>query len=138
MTNKVTGGCHCGAIKYQAIINPEKVLICHCTDCQKISGTAFRTVVMSEPDQVTFTQGQPKEYIKIAQSGNQRAQGFCVDCGSGLYATSVGDEPRIYGLRLGAVDQRENFIPKAQIWCQSAQPWIEKFDSMKKFEQTPK
>ena len=74
-------------IKYLTVIVPTVKII---------SGAPFRTVVMSMPDAVTFTGATPKEYIKIAESGNQRAQGFCANCGTALYATSVGEGERIY------------------------------------------
>ena len=134
---QITGGCHCGAITYQADIDPQKVLICHCHDCQVLSGSAFRTVVMSTPDGMTFTKGKAKEYIKTAESGNQRAQGFCEACGSALYATAVATESRVYGIRLGTVHQRDQLIPTAQIWCRSAQTWLPQITTIKGFETTP-
>ena len=134
---QITGSCHCGEITYSAKINAEKVLICHCSDCQVLSASAFRTVVMSYPDALTFTKGTPKEYIKVADSGNQRAQGFCNNCGTGLYATSVGTSEKIYGIRLGTVLQREQLSPKRQIWCQSAQPWLNTLSNIPKYDTTP-
>ena len=44
---KITGGCHCGNISYEAEIDPEKIIVCHCTDCQTLSGSAFRTVAVT-------------------------------------------------------------------------------------------
>jgi hypothetical protein len=73
---KVNGSCHCGEIIFESIIDPMKVQICHCIDCQRLSGTAFRVTVMSEPDGVIFTKRKAKEYIKVAENGNRRAQGF--------------------------------------------------------------
>ena len=134
---QITGSCHCGEITYSAKINAEKVLICHCSDCQVLSASAFRTVVMSYPDALTFTKGKPKEYIKVADSGNQRAQGFCNNCGTGLYATSVGKSEKIYGIRLGTVLQREQLSPKRQIWSQSAQPWLNTLSNIPKYDTTP-
>ena len=46
---KVTGGCHCGHILYEAEVDPATVRVCHCTDCQKLTGTAFRTNIPSLP-----------------------------------------------------------------------------------------
>ncbi|WP_445946068.1 GFA family protein [Shewanella sp.] len=100
---KINGACHCGELAFEAEVDAEKVLVCHCDDCQRLSGSAFRSVVMSKPDGLMFTQGTPKEYIKTAQSGNPRAQGFCGNCGSAIYATSVGEGAKIYGIRLGTV-----------------------------------
>ncbi|WDE02254.1 GFA family protein [Thalassomonas actiniarum] len=134
---EITGGCHCGALKYHAQIDPEKVLICHCTDCQQLSGAAFRTVVVSKPDGLTFSQGQAKEYTKIAESGNKRAQGFCSNCGSSIYATSTDKTNRIYGIRVGSVHQRNELIPSSQIWCRSSVPWLDDLPEMTKFETVP-
>jgi len=68
--------------------------------------------------------GQPKIYVKTARSGNKRALAFCADCGSALYSTSVEDHPSVFNLRLGAVKQRAQLIPKAQGFCNSAMPWV--------------
>lgn len=133
---KVTGGCHCGAITYEAEVDPEKCAICHCSDCQTISGTAFRTVVVATPGTLKVT-GTPKEYIKTAQSGNKRVQAFCGDCGSSLWATSTDPDPKPYNLRLGSVHQREQFSPKVQIWHRSSQPWLPGLDDIKKVEEQP-
>lgn len=133
----ITGRCHCGEITFTAEVDENKVVNCHCTDCQVISGAPFRTVVISLPDAVRFTNKQPKEYIKIAQSGNKRAQGFCGNCGTALYATSVGEQSKVYGIRMGAVEQAAKLTPKAQIWCQSSQPWLDDIADLPKFEQGP-
>lgn len=123
---RINGGCHCGKIAYEAEIDPEKVSICHCADCQVLTGTAFRvTVPVAEAD-LKLT-GEPKLYIKVAESGNRRAQGFCGDCGSPIYATSVGDGPKVYGIRLGTARQRQQLAPKRQIWCRSALEWLPDF-----------
>jgi len=127
---KVDGQCHCGAIQFEAEIEPEKVVVCHCTDCQTLSGTAFRTVVFTCGDALTFNKGEPKVYIKTAQSGNPRAQGFCGDCGSAIYATSVGDGAKIYGLRAGSLRQRESLVPRRQVWRSSALSWVDDIASL--------
>lgn len=85
------------------------------TDCQSLSGSAFRTVAFSEKDAFSFLKGEPRIYVKTGDSGNKREQAFCSDCGSPIYSTSVGDEPKEYGIRLGTVNQRnlthsESFI----------------------------
>jgi len=119
---KIDGGCFCGAIAYRADVDPEKTSICHCTDCQKLTGTAFRVTVPVAEDQFEITKGTPKVFIKTAESGAKRAQAFCPECGSHLYATSVGDGPKTYGLRTGTARQREQLVPRKQIWHRSALP----------------
>lgn len=122
---KVDGQCHCGSIQFEAEIDPQKVVICHCTDCQSLSGTAYRLVVFTEEDALTFTQGEPKIYVKTAASGNRRAQAFCANCGAGIYATSDGDGPKAYGLRGGALKQRHELTPVKQVWRSSALHWVD-------------
>lgn len=119
----IDGSCHCGAIRYEADIDPAAVGICHCTDCQIFSGSAFRITVMAGKDRFRLIAGTPKIYVKTAESGNQRAQAFCADCGTALYATSATD-PQVYGLRAGTARQRLQLVPQRQIWCRSALPWL--------------
>jgi len=122
---RVDGSCHCGAITFEANINPEKVRVCHCTDCQELSGTAFRVMVPCHERDFRLTTGSPEIYVKTAESGRRRQQAFCGDCGSPIYATS--DEPagvRSFGLRTGALAQRRELPPKRQFWFRSVLPWL--------------
>ena len=127
---QVNGSCHCGNIEYVADIDPERVVICHCSDCQMLSGSAFRVVAFTIEDGFTLTRGTPKAYIKTAQSGRPREQGFCEQCGSNLYATAPGAGPKVYGLRVGTIAQRHELRPKRQLWCRSAQPWLADITSL--------
>ncbi|GAB5471320.1 MAG: GFA family protein [Rhodospirillales bacterium] len=122
---KIDGGCHCGSITYEAEVDPETVVICHCTDCQSLSGSAFRTVVPTAEADFELLSGAPKIYVKTAASGRSREQAFCPDCGSHLYATSVGGAPRLFGLRVGTIRQRGELAPKKQLWRQHALGWLD-------------
>ena len=119
---KIDGGCHCGKITYEAEINPAKVSICHCTDCQTGSGSAYRTNVQTERNTFKLLTGEPRIYIKTAESGNKRAQGFCADCGTPLFSTTETNR-EVYGLRIGSIRQRSELRPHSMGWCRSAQPW---------------
>jgi hypothetical protein len=121
---KVDGGCHCGAIRFEAEVEPDKVQICHCTDCQTLSGSAFRAVARTREGTFRLVRGRPAVYVKTAESGAKREQGFCATCGTPIYSTSVGEGPKVHGLRLGTVRQRAELSPTAQIWTRSAQPWV--------------
>ena len=121
----VDGACHCGKITYRAKVDPEGVFLCHCTDCQNISGAPYRAVVRIPEADFELLTGEPRIYVKTADSGNLREQVFCADCGSPLYATSVGGAPRNFGLRVGSIRQRDQLVPKSQYFCDSAQPWVE-------------
>jgi len=119
---RIDGGCHCGLISYEAQIEPEKVGVCHCTDCQALSGSAF-TVFVPVPKAAFRLRDEPKIYVKTAASGNRRAQAFCPQCGSRIYASAEKD-PRVFNLRVGTVRQRSALAPKTQLWCRSALPWV--------------
>ena len=131
---KIDGNCHCGFIKYEAEIDLNNVIICHCTDCQILSASAFRTVARVEDSSFNLLSGDPKIYIKIGGSGNKREQAFCAECGSALYATSVGDGPKVDSIRLGTATQRDQLVPKRQLWTSSALSWLPDLDSIPKVE----
>jgi hypothetical protein len=131
---KIQGSCHCGNITYEAEIDPNKVSICHCTDCQTGSGSGYRTNVQTEKGSFKLLSGEPKIYIKkTAESGNPRAQGFCADCGTPLFSTTVSDR-QVYGLRVGSIKQRAQLAPKSQGWFKSALPWTQNISALTKFE----
>ena len=119
---KVEGGCHCGRIAYEAEVDPNAVGICHCTDCQTLTGSAYRVSAPAPAASFRLLRGQPKVYIKTADSGSKRAHAFCADCGSPIYAAAPQDTPT-YSLRVGALRQRAELPPRRRIWCRSALPW---------------
>jgi hypothetical protein len=121
---RVNGSCHCGAIQYEAEIDIHAAMICHCTDCQTLSSTAFRVNAPASAEDFKLTKGTPKEYVKIGESGRPRAQGFCSNCGTQIYATSAEGDRSIFMLRVGAMKERSLVIPKIQSWNQSALKWI--------------
>ena len=98
---KINGGCHCGKITYSAEVDPDKVGICHCTDCQTLSGTAFRVSVAATKEAFHLESGQPKIYVKTAESGAKRAQAFCPECGTPICSAAVSD-PQVFNIRVGA------------------------------------
>jgi hypothetical protein len=122
---KIEGACHCGYITIEGEADPEKSTICHCTDCQTGTGSAFRVSVPVSG--ATFKMsGAPTSYLKTtADSGNPRVQAFCPRCGSPIYSTTPGDGPQpSYTVRVGILRQRKELTPKRQNWFRSAQPWV--------------
>ena len=119
---KISGGCHCGAITYDAEIDANSVAICHCTDCQTLSGSAFRVVVPAKREGFNLLTGEPKIYVKTGESGRKRVQSFCSNCGTPIYSSDVTD-PQIFSIRMGTAQQRAELPPKVQIWCRSALEW---------------
>lgn len=120
----ITGQCHCGFVRYEAEIEPAKVTICHCDDCQRLTGSAYRVSASTSSDQFHITRGRPKLYVKHGDSGAKRLQYFCGDCGSPLYVTGEGADAEKIGIRLGTIDQRRTLSPAKQSWCRSALPWV--------------
>lgn len=131
---KIEGGCHCGQIRYRVEADPGKVEICHCTDCQTLSGSAYRTVVPVDADSFELLSGAPKLYAKTAEDGSQRLQAFCPECGSPLYSAPPEGERGYYGIRVGTTRQRDQLIPRKQYWARSAQAWTQDLSSMGKIE----
>jgi hypothetical protein len=120
---KVEGSCHCGQITFEAEIDPEDVRICHCTDCQTLTGSAYRVNVLTPAANFVLRSGTPRTYIKTAESGNKRAHAFCPNCGTPIHASDPY-EPRAYSIRVGALKQRAELRPTRQIWHRSALPWV--------------
>ncbi|MEO8751615.1 MAG: GFA family protein [Casimicrobiaceae bacterium] len=119
----VHGACHCGAVAYEATVDPDRVVICHCTDCQNLTGTAYRVTVPTRVDDFRLQQGVPKIYFKVGGSGRRRAQTFCGDCGSHLYSYTADVPPLTFGLRVGCIRERRELTPRKRIWCRSALEW---------------
>jgi hypothetical protein len=122
------GTCHCGRITYRATVEPA-VLLCHCADCQQLSGSPYRAMVGAKADDFSIS-GDPKIYIKRADSGARRAQAFCPDCGSPIYSADA-DAPAMYGIRLGGINQRAELgMPVQQIWCESMLDWAQNIEAI--------
>jgi hypothetical protein len=131
---KVHGSCSCGFLTFEAEADPEKVAVCHCTDCQQSTGTAFRTNVPVPGKDFKMLSGEPTIFIKTtAESGNPRAQAFCPKCGSPIFSTTPGDGPKpSYMVRVGVLRERDQLIPKRQNWFRSAQRWVTGLDAIHK------
>ena len=136
-TMKIDGACHCGEIAFEAELDPDKVGICHCSDCQALSASAFRTLAVIDGQKLTMLRGMPKEYVKVGDSGDSRIQAFCGTCGSGIYSTAVGAGPKAYNIRLGTVRQRHELVPQFECWRPSALPWTPPLKHTEKFDGNP-
>jgi hypothetical protein len=132
---KIDGACHCGAIKIEGEADPEKTQVCHCTDCQTGTGSAFRVSIPVPGSSFKMT-GQPTTYVKTtADSGKPRLQAFCGTCGSPIYSTTVGEGAQAsYTVRVGILRQRDQLMPRRQNWFRSARSWVTKLDALPKNE----
>ena len=103
--------------------------VCHCSDCQMLTGSAYRVSVPAPRETFVLHAGQPKIYVKTADSGAKRAHGFCSECGAPVYSCAVED-PQSYSLRVGCLRQRAELPPRRQIWCRSAVAWSRSLEAV--------
>jgi hypothetical protein len=136
-TMKIDGRCHCGYISYEPMIDPEKVVVCHCTDCQTLAGSAFRTNAFSGEGSFRILTGEPKIYVRTSDSGNQRTAAFCPERGTPIFGSSIGDQPKVYVVRIATARQRNELVPKSQRLGSSAQHWIGDLGSIPKVDKQP-
>jgi len=101
-TMHIDGQCHCGQITFEAEIDPETVSVCHCTDCQTLTGSPFRVTAVCSGADVRLTGGTPRICGKRGDNGRMRFQHFCADCGSPLFTSGEGDQADDWGIRWAA------------------------------------
>ena len=134
---KIDGRCHCGHITYEAEIDAEKVMVCHCADCQTLSGSAFRTVALTRNGTLKVLSGELKIYVKTGENGAKRSQSFCPECGTPIYSTTVGEGPKVHAIRVGTARQRDQLVPKLELWCRSSQSWVNYLSAVPRMEKQP-
>jgi len=122
---RVDGACHCGFVTFTGDVDPATTGVCHCTDCQTMTGSAFRATVRAAAGTFRILTGEPTIYLKkTAESGTVREHAFCPRCGTSVYATLPGPAPKVHSLRIGTLRPREALVPRAQIWTRSRVPWL--------------
>jgi hypothetical protein len=121
---RVDGACFCGAITFEAEIDPGSVGLCHCTDCQRIASSAFRVVAEARPGSFRLLSGKPTIYVKTAESGRRRSLAFCPICGTAIYSGPADGDSEFFGLRAGTLRQYRQLVPRHQYWRRSAVPWL--------------
>lgn len=131
----ITGGCLCGKVRYSAEAEPTFVGLCHCHDCQRFTGSAFGAVI-GLPKSAVTVRGILKAFTKPGDSGKAMERRFCPECGA-----SVMDEaqmmPGVVMITIGTLDDPSWVKPTSQIFCASAQPWVQLGGELKSFERTP-
>jgi hypothetical protein len=134
---KIEGGCHCGSIRFEAEVDSATVVICHCTDCQTFSGSAFRTVVQTKPGTFALLSGAPKVYVKTAESRQQTPANVLPDVRHADLLRSRYRDTKVVVLRVGAIHQREQLLPRDQYWFRSSLAWLPNLSKIKKQDKQP-
>ncbi len=119
---RVTGACQCGEVRYEAEVDPQAVGICHCTDCQRLTGSAYRVTIAALPGQFQLLTGEAQRYRKMGDSGRPSDQFFCGNCGSPMWRSDA--EGVEISLRVGCIDQRAFLRPAHQSFLKSALPFV--------------
>jgi hypothetical protein len=122
MPTRFSGGCACGAIRYDCTADPLFAVNCHCRDCQRETGGAFTPVLGVSKAHFTLTQGEPRFFGVTADSGYPTRRAFCGACGSPLFG-QPDSRPDLITIRAGSLDDPRIFRPTQDIFTESAQPW---------------
>lgn len=131
-----SGGCSCGAIRYECSAEPTGMLNCHCRQCQYASGGAFSCGFFVTRDTFRLLQGEPRYYELSADSGNKVRRGFCSSCGSQLFAEGDGNPDTIV-IKPASLDDAGWFQPQLDIFTEDAQPWDYMDQALPKFPKMP-
>lgn len=120
--SKVTGGCLCGQVRYESDADPQMIAICHCSHCQKVSGSAFSVNLAMPAESVRMT-GDLTTYEDVGTSGKPVLRMFCDKCGSSI-GSDVKAFPGLLFLKAGTLDDASWVQPGLEIWTDSAQSWV--------------
>ncbi len=111
------GSCLCGKVHYTADVDPKIMANCHCTDCRKVTGAAYATLMFVERDAVKI-EGETKTFDHVSDRGTKMTKHFCPNCGSPLFSTSEA-RPTMIGLRAGSLADASAFQPKINVYVSS-------------------
>lgn len=130
----IEGGCRCGAVRYTiAAETIDAIYCCHCTDCQRWSGSAFSEQAVVREDAISAT-GPVIEFTVTTPSGAQSHQRACGVCHNRLWNSNTS-RPGIVTVRAGTLDHNRSLAPRAHIWTRSKQPWIALPDDVPAFDE---
>ncbi|MEP4377700.1 MAG: GFA family protein [Alphaproteobacteria bacterium] len=122
-TAKQTGGCQCGHIRYVLTESPKQLIACHCTDCQRQSGSAFGLSLQVPTAGFQLTAGALKTISLKAPSGRKKLCAFCPECGSRIY--NQPEKPGVIALKPGTLDNTQDLQPERHLWVSSKQRWVD-------------
>lgn len=123
MKPPITGKCQCGNIQYEISLPFLKQIVCHCSECQKLSATSFSISAIIPQDAFKLVKGELASYSRVADSGLNNNCYFCANCGNRIYHQNP-DKPEIVRLKPGTLDDTSIINPTMHVWLQSKQDWV--------------
>ncbi len=136
MATKFTGACQCGNIRYEVVGTPKQVVACHCTDCQRQSGSAFGMALVVNEADFRLTQGEPKTFASKSDAGRAKLGAFCPGCGTRIYHKSEWRKGMV-SVRAGTLDDTSMLKPDMHLWTSNKQTWVTIPAGVKAFEKQP-
>ena len=127
----LAGGCHCGAVRYEARGTPFHESLCHCADCRRVAGAPVVAWFSVARDAFTVVQGAPRLYA--SSPGVER--GFCGDCGTPLTFVTARAPDEI-DVATATLDDPAAVPPKDHLWVASGLPWMAPCDGLPRFAGT--
>lgn len=134
--SSIDGGCLCGSVHYTSHSAPLTTAVCHCTDCQKQSGSAFSINLLLPADGFVVAGQTLASFEKTGGSGHPVRRFFCNACGSALY-TEMAAMPGVLAIKAGTLSNATQAQPGMHLWCTSALPWVAVDRELPCFEQSP-
>lgn len=128
-----SGGCACGAIRYESTSEPVLMLHCHCQDCQRSSGGPFSSLVVIQAEGFELSQGSLRFHASSSEAGGKTHRGFCPDCGSPILA-KPDTIPHLVAIRTASLDNPSWFEPQLDAWTSDAHRWDHMNPALPKFE----
>jgi hypothetical protein len=123
-TEHRTGGCICGAIRYEICRDPLVVHACHCTYCQTESGAAFAVNLLVEADAVRLLRGMPQAVMTPSHSGNGQQIWRCPICQVAVWSNYAAFKGKVNFVRVGTLDHHGDVAPDIHIYTSSKQDWL--------------
>src|SRR6267143_2309114 len=114
-----SGGCACGAVRYESKAEPVMMLHCHCRDCQRSSGGPFSSLIVVPSETFKLSQGSLRFYGSLSEAGGKTHRGFCPDCGSPILAKPDA-VPHLVAIRTASLDDPSWFNPQVDVWTSDA------------------
>jgi hypothetical protein len=132
------GGCQCGAVRYRYEGEVLNIFVCHCTDCQKQSGSAFGMGLWLYESELRRLSGKLRTWVRRLPSNQDMLCEFCETCGTRVFHTSESNRAAgIISIKPGTLDDTSWLEPFTHIWTTRAQPWVRYKEGAKLYEYNP-